>query len=299
MQRLIIVSNRLPVIIEKRKNELYFEPSVGGLATGLVSFHKSYNSVWIGWPGIDSEKIKGSEEEEIKTRLRSENCYPVFLSQNDVEDYYHGFCNRTIWPLFHYFTDHAVYKEDSWQAYERVNEAFSNAVVEVAEPGDIIWVHDYQLMLLPGFLRQRLSEAIVGFFLHIPFPSFETFRLLPWRKQILNGLLGSDLIGFHTYDYTRHFINSVHRLLGYEAVMGQITTPDRVIRADVFPMGIDYKRYSSAAQGSKVRAEITKFRQKLGNRTIILSIDRLDYTKGIPQRLEAFSVFLERHPEYK
>jgi len=284
--------------VEKRKKGLRFEPSVGGLVTSLGAFYKSYNSLWIGWPGIDLEKIKG-EEEEVEARLRSEGCHSVFLSEHDVEDYYHGFCNRTIWPLFHYFPLYAVYSKDFWEAYRRVNEAFANAVVEVAENDDIIWVHDYQLMLLPKLIRQKLPKATIGFFLHIPFPSFEVFRLLPWREQILEGLLGADLIGFHTYDYVHHFVDSVHHLLGSEAFMGQITTAGHIIKADVFPMGIDYEHYSSAAQGRKVLEEASKFRGKLGSRKIILSIDRLDYTKGILQRLEAFSLFLERNPQHK
>jgi len=179
-----------------------------------------------------------------------------------------------------------------------VNDAFLNKVIEVVRPGDVVWVHDYQLMLLPRLLRQRLPEAAIGFFLHIPFPSFEMFRLLPWRKQILEGLLAADLVGFHTSDYAWHFLDSVHRLLGYEAIMGQITTSDHMMKVDVFPMGIDYKRYSSVVQGSKARAEMSRFRKKLGDRTMILSIDRLDYTKGTPQRLWAFDAFLEKHPEY-
>jgi trehalose 6-phosphate synthase/phosphatase len=298
MQRLLIVSNRLPISVQKRRRKLHFEPSVGGLATGLGSFYKSWNSTWIGWPGIDVEKIKG-ERKEIETRLLAENYYPVFLSRRDVEDYYHGFCNGTIWPLFHYSSLYPIYSKDLWQTYERVNETFANAVVEVAKDGDIIWVHDYQLMLLPKLLRERLPKATIGFFLHIPFPSFETFRLLPWRRQILDGLLGADLIGFHTYDYAQYFLDSVHRLVGYEAVMGQITTIDRIVRADEFPMGIDYERYSGSARSRAVRTQISKFRGRLGERKVILSIDRLDYTKGIPQRLEAFNLFLERNPQYR
>ena len=298
MQRLLIVSNRLPVSVEKKKGNLHFEPSVGGLARGLGSFYKSYNSIWIGWPGIGQEKIKG-EEKDIEARLLSEGCYPVFLSEHDIEDYYHGFCNRTIWPLFHYFPLYAVYSKDLWQAYERVNQAFANAVVEVAEDGDIIWVHDYHLMLLPELIRERLPKAAIGFFLHIPFPSFEIFRLLPWREQILGGLLGADLAGFHTHDYAQHFLEGVHRLFGYEAVMGQVTTADRMVKVDVFPMGIDYEQFSSTARSRKVQTQISKFRQKLGDCKIILSVDRLDYTKGIPQRLEAFNLFLERKPRYK
>jgi len=298
MPRLLIVSNRLPISVEKRRGRLHFEPSIGGLATGLKSFYKSYNGAWIGWPGINLGKIK-EEKQDVEARLLAESCRPVFLSQRDIEDYYHGFCNKTIWPLFHYYPVYTIYSKDLWQAYERVNEVFANAVAEIAERGDIIWIHDYQLMLLPKLVRERLPEATIGFFLHIPFPSFEIFRLLPWRRQILNGLLGADIIGFHTYDYAQHFLNSVHRLLGYEDTMGQIVFANRIIKADVFPMGIDYEEYSSAVRGRRVQREISKFREKLGDCKLILSIDRLDYTKGIPQRLEAFSLFLERNPQYK
>ena len=298
MQRVLVISNRLPITIEKKKRGLRFEPSVGGLVTGLKWFHKSYNSTWIGWPGINLEKIR-EEKQDVEARLLSKNCHPVFLSEHDIEDYYHGFCNKTIWPLFHYYPSYTIYSKGSWQAYERVNEAFADTITEVAEPGDIIWIHDYHLMLLPKLVRERLPEATVGFFLHIPFPSFEIFRLLPWRQQILNGLLGADLIGFHTHDYARHFLNSVYRLLGYEHTMGQITFTDRKIKADVFPMGIDYEEYSSYARDWRVQREVSRFREKLGDYKIILSIDRLDYTKGIPQRLEAFSLFLKRNPQYR
>jgi len=298
MERLLIVSNRLPITVHKRKGELHFEPSTGGLATALGSFYKSYNCLWIGWPGISLERIEG-EQKDIKARLMSENCYPIFLSQQDIEGYYHGFSNRTIWPLFHYLTFYTVYREDLWQAYEQVNEAFSKAIMEVAQPDDIIWIHDYHLMLLPRLLREKFPRASIGFFLHIPFPSFEIFRLLPWRKEILEGLLGADLVGFHTYEYMRHFLASLHRLLGYEANLGQILTEERVVKADVFPLGIDYERFSTAVQEPRTKAEITKFRKRLGGRKVILSIDRLDYTKGIPQRLKAFDAFLDRNPEYK
>ncbi len=297
MQRLLIVSNRLPITIQERKGDLHAEPSVGGLATGLRSWYKSYPSIWIGWAGIGRKKIK--KEKDIMGRLLSENCHPVPLSQPDVEAYYQGICNRTIWPLFHYFPLYAEYREDFWRAYERVNTTFANVVSGIAKPNDIIWVHDYHLMLLPKLLRERLPKAAIGFFLHIPFPSFEIFRLLPWRNQILEGLLGADLVGFHTYDYTGHFLDSVHRLLGYEVAMGQITAADRVVRADAFPMGINYEQFSGVAQDPQAQAERKRFRKKLGDCQVILSVDRLDYTKGIPQRLEAFSLFLDRNPKFK
>jgi trehalose 6-phosphate synthase/phosphatase len=296
MQRLLIVSNRLPITIQDRKGELHVEPSVGGLATGLSSWYKSSNSIWIGWAGIGRKRMK--KEKDIMAKLVSENCHPVPLSEHDVEAYYHGFCNRTIWPLFHYFPLYAEYSEDFWQAYERVNTAFANVVAGIARPNDIIWIHDYHLMLLPKLLRERLPKATMGFFLHIPFPSFEIFRLLPWRKQILEGLLGADLAGFHTYDYTGHFLDSVHRLLGYEVAMGQTTVADRVVRADAFPMGINYEQFSNVDQDQKAQAERKRFHKKLGDCRVILSVDRLDYTKGIPQRLEAFSLFLDRNPRF-
>ena len=297
MQRLLIVSNRLPITIQERKGDLHIEHSIGGLATGLRSWYKSSPSIWIGWAGIGRKKIK--REKDLMTRLLAENCHPVPLSQPDVEAYYYGMCNRTIWPLFHYFPLYAEYSEGFWQAYERVNSVFANVVSGIAKPNDIIWVHDYQLMLLPKLLRERLPKATVGFFLHIPFPSFEIFRLLPWRQQILEGLLGADLIGFHTYDYAGHFLDSVHRLLGYEVAMGQVTAADRLAKADAFPMGINYEQYSNIDQDPQVQAERKRFRRKLGDCRVILSVDRLDYTKGITQRLEAFSLFLDRNPNFK
>jgi len=298
MNRLLIVSNRLPIKIVKRKNKVHFQRSVGGLATGLSSFYKSCQSLWIGWPGITLKKIK-KEKKDVETRLMAENNYPVFLSQQDVEGYYNGFCNKTIWPLFHYFTQYTKYNENLWRHYKRVNEAFCDAVIKVMEPDDVIWVHDYHLMLFPKLIREKIPDATIGFFLHIPFPSFEEFRLLPWRKEILEGLLGADLIGFHTYDYVRYFISSVRRLLGFEHTLGQITAGNRVVKVDTFPMGIDYQRFTSALKNPEVKQEINKIRKKVGDHKIIFSIDRLDYTKGILQRLDAFNLFLEKNPEYK
>ncbi|MCP8304286.1 MAG: bifunctional alpha,alpha-trehalose-phosphate synthase (UDP-forming)/trehalose-phosphatase [archaeon] len=298
MGRLLIVSNRLPITIVKRKGKLYFQPSTGGLATGLSSFYKSYQSLWIGWPGTALKEIKGKEK-DVKERLLSESCYPVFLSRRDIENYYHGFCNKTIWPLFHYFPQYTIYSESLWDAYKKVNKAFYNAIVKVAEPDDIIWVNDYHLMLLPKLIREKLPEATIGFFLHIPFPSFEIFRLLPWRREIIEGLLGSDLIGFHTYDYVWHFLDSVRRLLGYEHTLSQITAGNRIVKADAFPMGIDYKRFVNVVHEPEVQREINRVRKEIGERKIILSIDRLDYTKGILLRLEAFDAFLEKNPKYK
>ena len=299
MGRLLIISNRLPVSVAKRANNLNFQPSVGGLATGLASFRDSHQSQWIGWPGIAKDKISEHQKQEITDKLKKENCHSVFLSAKDVRNFYYGFCNKTIWPLFHYFLLYTAYEDQYWQAYRNVNKAFCETVIKIAKPDDCIWIHDYQLMLLPQLIRTKLPNAQIGFFLHIPFPSFELFRLLPWRKEILKGLLGADLIGFHTYDYVRHFLSSTARIVGTEHSMGTLAVDDRIVKTDAFPMGIDYDRYSTAAEDPTVKKRLSTIRKKVGERKVILSIDRLDYTKGITQRLEAFDLFLTQNPEYK
>ena len=297
MSRLLIVSNRLPVNVKRDGNGYKVTPSVGGLATGLGAFHASYQSLWIGWPGITLETKEKPEAAEAA--CRREGCIPVFLTRHEEDQYYNGFCNKTIWPLFHYFNQYTQYKSGMWEMYKRVNRAFCDTVCRVAEPDDIIWIHDYHLMLLPRMIRERMPYVAMGFFLHIPFPSFEVFRQLPWREEIIEGLLGCDLIGFHTYDYVRHFHNCVRGHFGYEYVLGQIPVGNRIVKVDAFPMGIDYKRYVEAVDDAKVKQEARKIREKVGDRKILLSIDRLDYSKGIPQRLEAYTLFLERYPEYR
>ncbi|NLN09940.1 MAG: bifunctional alpha,alpha-trehalose-phosphate synthase (UDP-forming)/trehalose-phosphatase [Methanoculleus thermophilus] len=299
MNRLLIVSNRLPISISRKNGDIHLQRSVGGLATGVGSFYKSYESLWIGWPGINVQKKQDDERDRIVDVLQKEQCHPVFLSPYDIKHYYDGFCNNTLWPLLHYFNHFAEYNPKTWQVYQRVNEKFCDAVMEVVRPDDIIWVHDYHLMLLPQMLRERLPDAEIGYFHHIPFPSYEVFRHLPWRKEILSGLLGADLIGFHTYGYVRHFLSSVRRLLGYEHSFGEVRTGTRVVRTDLFPMGIDYQRFADAAGSTPVQKEIARIRQMYGKRKIILSFDRLDYTKGIPLRLEAFDALLEKKPEYR
>jgi len=299
MGRLLIISNRLPVSVTKRASKLNFQPSVGGLATGLDSFRDSHQSQWIGWPGIAKDKISGEQKKQIVKSMKEHNCHSVFLSAKDVRNFYHGFCNKTIWPLFHYFPLYTAYEEQYWQDYRNVNKAFCEMVIKIAKPGDYIWVHDYQLMLLPQLVREKQPNAQIGFFLHIPFPSFELFRLLPWRKEILKGLLGADLIGFHTYDYVRHFLSSTARIVGTEHSMGALAIGDRIVKTDAFPMGIDYDRYSTAVEDPTVKKRLSTIRKKVGDRKIIISIDRLDYTKGIIQRIEAFDLFLAQNPEYK
>ncbi|MBN2103699.1 bifunctional alpha,alpha-trehalose-phosphate synthase (UDP-forming)/trehalose-phosphatase [bacterium] len=300
MQRLLLISNRLPVTVEKRKGEISYKQSIGGLATGLSSFYQTYNSIWFGWCGLPSNNTKGVERKKIEKHLRENyNSYTLFLSKNDQRLFYSGFCNKTIWPLYHYFTDYAEFNNDLWQSYLRVNRLFCSKVLEIAQPEDIIWIHDYHLMLLPEMLREKLPGTQIGFFLHIPFPSYEIFRLLPWRLQILKGVLGADLIGFHTYDYVRHFTSSVRRLLGFEHTFGQISLEHRLAKVDAFPMGIDFNRFAKAKADAKWVYDLHERCRQENVCKVILSIDRLDYTKGIIQRLKTFQYFLDKYPDYQ
>ncbi|MDN5356287.1 MAG: trehalose 6-phosphate synthase/phosphatase [Rikenellaceae bacterium] len=300
MSRLLVVSNRLPVSIEQRKNSFNIKPSVGGLATGLGSFYKSYDSSWLGWCGITSDNLSKNKINDIEIKLKNDySNIPLFLTENEVNKYYYGFCNRTIWPLFHCFTQYVIYDEKQWECYKKVNKKFCDAIIKIAEPDDNIWINDYHLMLLPTMLRKELPDAKISFFLHIPFPPFEIFHLIPWRKEILEGLLGADLIGFHIYDYVHNFLDSVYNILGYDHTLGEIITNDRILKVDSFPMGIDYERYANAIELNEVRRNMALIRRRMGKYKLILSVDRLDYTKGIIQRLEAFEQFLDKYPEYQ
>ncbi len=286
--------------MRRDNGKLVFEPSVGGVATGLSSLDTDWEKCWIGWPGIDLEDCSGDQVSSAQRRLRKENFYPVGLSAREVEDYYHGFCNEVVWPIFHYFVQYATYKKKFWDSYIEVNGKFARAILDVARAGDRIWIHDYHLMLVPDMVKKELPDSSIGFFLHIPFPSSEIFRLIPWCREIIEGLAGADLIGFHTFDYVRHFAESVRRILGHEHSLGSFIIGEREIRTDTFPMGIDYRKFSAAAKNSAVRRRKNEFRDLLGaGRKIILSIDRLDYSKGIPERLRAFDLFLRENPQVK
>lgn len=296
MPRLIIISNRLPLTINRKDGELHYYPSAGGLATGLNSLDSSMERLWIGWPGEEITDKK--EQKSITKNLKEDGLAPVFLSQQEIDLYYGGFSNKTIWPHFHYFTQYTTYDDDYWEAYQQVNRKFAEASIPLIQEDDLVWVHDYQLMLLPAMIREAFPNTSIGFFLHIPFPSYEVFRVLPWRKEILEGLLGADQIGFHTFNYMRHFLSAVYRISGFEHNFGKLTVGHRLINVDVFPMGIDYEKYAypevqlSNDDGSFSIKKLAKGKQ------LIISIDRLDYTKGIPNRLLTFEKFLLHYPEY-
>ncbi|MBN1604129.1 MAG: bifunctional alpha,alpha-trehalose-phosphate synthase (UDP-forming)/trehalose-phosphatase [Chitinispirillaceae bacterium] len=299
MRRLLIVSNRLPVTVDKKKQRLQFSKSSGGLATGLDSFYRSYDCRWIGWPGIAKEKLTEADNSKMSDYLSQNQCVPVMLQSSEVDHFYQGFSNKTIWPLFHYFPQIVTYEQISWKYYSNVNRLFRDAILKIYKTGDLIWIHDYHLMLLPELIRDQLPDASIGFFLHIPFPSMELFRLLPWRKELLSGLLGADLIGFHTYEYIRHFLDCTRRLLGLEHIFNRVIHKCRLIHSDVFPMGIEYDRFASVKSDPKIKIEIDEIRKNIGDRKLILSVDRLDYTKGIVQRLEAYDMFLDANPVFR
>lgn len=295
----IIVSNRLPINVSKVGGKLLFSSSPGGLATAMSSLNIDNDKrLWIGWPGIDADTLTTAEKKQITEKLREFGCVPVFLTAKQVKYFYEGYANDTLWPLFHYFQNFAEFNTDYWAAYRSVNELFRRAINEYAHPKATIWIHDYHLLLLPKLVRESVPDSSIGFFLHIPFPSFEVFRALPERKEILEGLLGADLVGFHTYDFARHFMSSVLRTLGYESQYGKITLDDRVVIADAFPIGIDYHKFTEMLHQPSTLKELDILEKHYQDTQIILSVDRLDYTKGIPHRLKAFEEFLQQHPAY-
>jgi trehalose 6-phosphate synthase/phosphatase len=295
MSKTIIVSNRLPISLRHRKGKFEFKPSAGGLATGLGSIYKEGENIWIGWPGNTVEDPE--QRAEIMLELHELKMAPVFLTKEDVEEFYEGFSNETLWPAFHYFTQYMVYNPAHWEAYVRVNEKFCEAILKKAGPEDTIWVHDYQLLLLPKMLREKLPNATIAFFQHIPFPSYEIIRMIPWRKQLLEGMVGADLIGFHTYDDMRHFLSAVGRITGLSSESGYIQAENRIINVDSFPMGIDYDKFANQAKSRKTQGIVREFRKQVEDQKLIITIDRLDYSKGIPQRIQAFAQLLKEHKE--
>ena len=294
--KILIIANRLPVKIERTEDSFVVKRSEGGLATGLGSLETDAEMHWVGWPGVHVDDE--NEKQEITEKLNELNYHPVFLSGDQIENYYEGYSNSTIWPLCHYFFAYIQYKAEYWEAYRQVNTLFCEEALPFIEDDDIVWIQDYQLMLLPKKIRDKKPKVNIGYFHHIPFPSYELFRVLPEREQVLEGLLGADLIGFHTHDYMRHFISAIYRVLDLNCNLDEISLKDRIVHVDAFPMGINYEQYHRAPSLPEVKKISKRLIEELGNQTIVLSVDRLDYSKGILHRLNGFANFLENHPEY-
>ena len=271
-------------------------PSAGGLATGLREPHRQSGGVWIGWPGR-AVPDDLAQRTHVARELRTSGMMPVWLSEAEVSSYYQSMSNGVIWPLFHYLPEQIPLHVRHWDAYETVNERFADAVASHYSPGDRIWVHDYQLMRLPALLRERIPDARIGFFLHIPFPVAELFAALPARESVLRGLLGADLVGFHTAGYARHFADAAARILGARVTGSSVALDGRVSRTGVFPMGVDAKALAERAATCEVDREIERLVAGGDDVDLFVGIDRLDYTKGIPRRLLAFERLLADHPE--
>lgn len=305
-RRLVVVSNRLPFQLLEKKKGVVMKESDGGLVSALKSFFEreenkeAFSSVvWIG--SADFPLSRWEKYRENPATTSSFDVDPIFIETRTYNKYYNGFCNATIWPLFHYFPSLVEFHEDTFQSFEEVNHMFARRILETLQPGDILWIHDYQLMQLPGLIRQQRPDATIGFFLHIPFPSFEVFRLLHkhWKEKIVGGLLGADLIGFHTHEYVQHFLKTVQMVHGFDSQFRNIMMKQRMAKAEMFPLGIDFEKFHDAASKPAVIEHLRKIRSNFGEKKIMFSVDRLDYTKGVTHRLSGFERFLEKHPEWR
>ncbi|HWZ90077.1 MAG TPA: bifunctional alpha,alpha-trehalose-phosphate synthase (UDP-forming)/trehalose-phosphatase [Polyangiaceae bacterium] len=296
MSRLILVANRLPVSVDLSGGQVKIQPSNGGLATGMRGLAKAEQTSWVGWPGgTPSEEQRAVLDEQ----LAEHHAMPVYLSSQEAARFYEGLSNSVIWPLFHYLVDRMPLLVEDFAEYAAVNERFADVVCAEASEDDLIWIHDYHLLLLPRILRSRLPRARIGFFLHIPFPSSEIFRLLPHREELLRGMLGANLVGFHTYSYARHFADALLGTLGIEPELDRVDVDGRMVSLGVFPMGIDVTSFERLAETENTIEQAAALRQAQGVPHLLLGVDRLDYTKGIPRKLLAMERLLERSPEYR
>lgn len=305
-RRLVVVSNRLPFQLVEKKKAITIKESDGGLVSALKSFFESEanrnmfsSTLWVG--SADFPEARWNKYLENPTPITSFDVSPIFVETRVYNRFYNGFCNATIWPLFHYFPSLVEFDEDTFQSYEQVNHQFAERLLSIVRPDDIIWIHDYQLMQLPGLIRAVMPQATIGFFLHIPFPSFEVFRLLHrhWKEKIIGGMLGADLIGFHTHEYVQHFLKTVQMVYGYDHQFRTIIMKDKMIKAEMFPLGIDFEKFHNARSNPKVIDRIGQIKENFKYKKIIFSVDRLDYTKGVTHRLSGFEQFLDEHPEWR
>jgi trehalose 6-phosphate synthase/phosphatase len=299
--RLVAVSNRLPVVIAEEEGCWRIGPGAGGLVTALAPVMRARGGVWIGWPGCGDEaplaELAAAFEREHGFRLG-----PVPLTHEEVEKYYEGFSNETLWPLFHDLLGHCQFSLANWHSYQEVNRRFAEETAARLEAGDLLWIHDYQLLLVGRELRRLGLRQPLAFFLHIPFPSLDLFRRLPWKQEVIRALLDYDLLGFQTLRDRRNFVQCARELVpGIQAEIHRRTTllhhRGRTVKVGHFPIGIDFEEFSSAAASQEVSEAAWYLHENLENRQILLGIDRLDYTKGVPERFLGFERALEKYPE--
>ncbi len=292
----VVVANRLPIDMERLPDgSVTWKRSPGGLVTALEPLLRRQRGAWIGWPGI----VDGPEEPIIEDDMQ---LVPVRLSAEDVAEYYEGFSNATLWPLYHDVIVKPIYHREWWDRYVEVNRRFAEATSRAAAEGATVWVQDYQLQLVPKMLRMLRPDLTIGFFLHIPFPPVELFMQMPWRTEIIEGLLGADLVGFHLAGGAQNFLFLSRRLVGantsrasvgVRSRFGEVQLGFRTVKVGAFPISIDSADLDRQARNRDVRRRAKELRAELGNpRKILLGVDRLDYTKGIDVRLKAFSELL-------
>ncbi len=293
---LVVVSNRLPFTTVYRSDGVHFNRSTGGLVSALEPLLSQRGGVWIGWSGVPDERLGSAGESTTPSSGRITYRH-VPLSSRDVAQYYGGFSNRTLWPLLHYFIGRTQIDNASWRAYERVNEQFANVAVDAADRDALIWVHDYQLLRVPHYIRSLDPRRRIGFFLHVPFPAYDVFRILPWSRALLRGILASDLVGFHVGEYVDHFLTCAERSLGcvVDRSTGIVEFEGREVSVQAHPIGIDVAHIEELARTSEPPVDAAS----PGRVAEILGVDRLDYTKGINQRLLAVERLFERHPAFR
>jgi trehalose 6-phosphate synthase/phosphatase len=290
--RLIVVSNRLPVAVKREGASWEVTRTAGGLATAMDPILRQRGGVWIGWSGAD----EALSEDALK-KFREQSCIAVDLPPDIAVKFYEGYSNGALWPLFHSFTGRFRFEADTWDAYIDANRRFAEAVIEQYKPGDRIWIHDYHLMLVPEMLREKLPDAAVGFFLHIPFPASDIFSLLPRGHELLSGLLGSDLIAFHTHQHLQHFRRALRRLLGVESKVDVVELPGRTARLQALPIGIAPAEFIDLLAEPDTQDHLSRLRSQYDGQQFVVAVDRLDYTKGIPERLRTFRRLLRTRPE--
>lgn len=294
--KLIVASARLPVTLTKRHDAWEAAPSTGGLVTALRSVKERREFTWLGWPGAH---VPENERAAVTRELKRHGASPVFIGKAHVEGFYENFSNEVLWPLFHNAAERSRFDLTGWKSYQIVNQMFAEQIGKTARPGDVVWIHDYQLALVPELLRRKGLNCTIGYFLHIPFPSAETYRTLPVNEAILRGMLGADLLGFHAYEYVAHFRTACLRVLGLESEPDSLGLSARSVALAVLPIGIDPAEIREMVRGAPARAERSQLGEAYGGMKIILGVDRLDYTKGIPQKLEAFEELLRSHPKWR
>ncbi len=292
MGKLIMVSNRLPVKIEADGTTTR---TAGGLASALEGAALEVEQLWVGWPGGAAEDF--GDLEKVRSELEKSGVAPVFLSHAELDGFYEGYSNSTLWPLLHYMVERAKFSNDWWESYRQVNQKFADVILEMADEGDQVWIHDYHLFLVPSMLRGQKKGLRVGFFLHTPFCTSEIFRVLPDRAEVLKGVLGADVIGFHTYNYLRHFRSSLLRVLGWESETEGIWHNGREVRMGVYPIGHNHAGFDAVMRNADFPEVVERHRLDIGGKRLILSVERLDYTKGLPEKLAAMRRFLELYPD--